>query len=124
MAVIAAFPTPDTTGIPYSRYWKPRADYDQVTYSQKFEDASEAANAVNSTAPQRWVIEFDGLSPFEAEIWQDHYDLAFADLNSFPYTEKDGTTVTGVKYLKFECSHDGHKSWIKKVSVELIKRPA
>lgn len=123
MSTIAAFPNPDLTGIPYSRYWKPKADYDQVTYEHTFEDKGISVNSVNVSAPQKWEIEFNGLSVTEAKIWQDHYTLAFHNLNEFPFTEKDGTLQTGVRYLSFDCTHDGHKSWIKTVKCTLIKRP-
>lgn len=123
MAEIDPFPNPDLTGIPYSRFYKPKPDYDQVTYEHKFEDAGISVNSVNVTAPQTFEVEFHGLTPVQAAIWQGHYDRAFHNLHFFDFTEKNGTLNEGVRYLKFECTHDAHKSWIRKVSATLIRRP-
>lgn len=111
-------------GIRYSRVYKPMAMMDAVTYNQTFEDKGIAVNSVTSVAPQTWEFEIAGLKPFEADVYIAHYNSAFHDLNVFDYTEKDGTTHTDCRYLKFECSHEGHKSWNKTVSVTLIKYPS
>lgn len=124
MATIAAFPDPGLTGIPYSRFYKPVPQTDAITYEQKFEDASIAVNAVTTTGVQLFELEFHGLAPHEADIWKDHYALAVHNLNSFPYTEKNGTTNTGVKYLKCEISHEAHRSWVKTVKITLVKYPS
>lgn len=123
MSVIAPFPNPDLTGILYTRYYKHKPDYDQVTYEHTFEDKGISVNSVNVTAPQKWDIEIQGLAPHEAKIWQDHYDLAFHNLNEFPYTDKEGNLHTGVRYLNFECTHEAHKSKIKTIKCTLIRRP-
>lgn len=122
MATVAAFPTPDTTGIPYSRYDRADPEYDQVTYKHVFEDKGESKNSVNITAPQPWMIEFDGLLEHEAQIWRDHHALAFHDLHTFPYTDFNGDLYTGVQYRKYDCKPDDTGGWFK-ISIELVKLP-
>lgn len=125
MATVAAFPNPDLTGIPYSRYFAPEGDWDGVVYSHVFEDKGASFNSVNTSVPQMWELDFEGLSVTEALIFDAHYDLAKGQLNDFPFTDKAGALHTGVRYAPdgFRRSHDGHKSWIQSRKIKLIKRP-
>lgn len=126
MATISPFPTPDLTSIPYSRYVCSEPEFDGVVYSQTFEDKGGAFNTVTDTASQIWELEIHGLTPSEAEVYDDHYDDAFGQLNDFTFTDKLGVAHTGVRYMAdgFKRSHDAHKSWIQKRAIRLIKRPA
>ena len=122
MSTIAPFPTPETTGIPYGRYDKPEPDFEKIVYENTYADGGKSFNVVNSRAPQRWLIEFDGLQEDEADIWSNHYALALHSANDFPFTEVNGLLNTGVRYSKFQ--RRGHESgnWVK-LTIELIKYP-
>lgn len=123
MSVIDPFPTLPANVL-YSRYYKPVPTYDTVTYEQKFEDGGIAVNAVTDVPPQTWELELHGLQLFQTEPYLAHYASAVHNLNTFSFTEKDGTVQTGVRYSKCEITHEAHKSWIKMVKITLVKYPA
>lgn len=122
MATIVPFPELPA-GAMYSRYYKAVPTFDTITYEQKFEDGGIAVNAVTDVAPLTWELEIQGLQPFETEVYLEHYSAAVHNLNTFSFTEKTGTTQTGVRYKSCEITHDAHKSWVKTVKITLIKYP-
>lgn len=125
MATVAAFPNPDLTGIPYSRYYEPEPDWDGIVYAHTFEDKSQSFNSVSVTPVLMFEIEFNGLTQTEAAIFDAHYNLASGQLHSFPFTDKSGDLHTGVRYAAdgYRRSHDGHKAWIQNRKIKLVKRP-
>lgn len=123
MATVTAFPSPDLTGIPYSRYFAHRPDYEGVTYKHTFEDKGVSTNTVSATPIRTWELEWRGLTPTQAKIWDDHHDLAFGIHHNFSFTDKEGNLHTNVRYVDYEPSHDGHKSWIQHRKIKIAKYP-
>lgn len=113
------FPGPTVTGIDYARYYKVPKDYMSVTVSHVYEDEGRSFNETG-TPPQKWEVEFTGLSKAEVQIFDEFYDYARM-VNTFNFADKDGTVNTGVRIDTYERSHSEHRSWDNSVKFVLCK---
>ena len=115
------FPDPTITGIPYARYYEVPADYSEVTYTNDYEDGGRSFNQ-SGTPPKRWEIEFTGLDPDEAEIFDIFHDLVKM-VGTFDFTDPASVTYSDVRVESYERNHTGHRSWINTVRFTLTQYP-
>lgn len=127
---VSNFPTAATIGIPlYNYYNKLDPAWDEVTVTSDFEDGGRDTNLTASAPAERWEIELDGLTETQAKVVMDHYnsakgqnlDFSFVEPRNFPYTTT-GSTVTGVRYEKYEHTRPQRKYWSHSFRITLIKR--
>lgn len=123
MATVAAFPDNTLLGIPYTRYYCSEPEWDGIVYMQTFEDKSGSFNSVTTTPSQIWELTWDGLTAYEASALDAHYDLALGQLHDFSFTDREGTTHTGVRYASDGFKRDHTKQWIQSRKIKLILRP-
>lgn len=116
------FPDQAATGILWSRFDEEPLPWDNVTISNEYDDGGRSFNTITDDPTKFWTIEFTGLTPEEAEIFDVFNDAARRD-RTFSLVDKYGTTHTGVRILDYSRSHEGHKSWSKDVSFRLAKYP-
>lgn len=107
-------------GILYSRYYAHPIDWKEVTISHEYEDGGRSFNEVSNDAPRRWDIEYNGLSPDIADLFEQFYN-AYRFAKKFAFTDKLGVTHQNVQIEAFANEHEAHKSWIKNVSFRLVK---
>lgn len=107
-------------GFVWRRYKSFPPDFKDVTYSHKFEDEGHRFRTTNDVTPQRWSIEASGMSEWEAMILDEHY-ASVGIATPFEFTDREGDTHTGVRYLEFEKSHT--KQWAQVRQITLIKYP-
>jgi hypothetical protein len=115
------FPDPTITGIDYARYYEVPADYSEVTYTNDYEDGGRSFNQ-SGTPPKRWEIEFTGLDPDEAEIFDIFHDLVKM-VGTFDFTDPASVTYSDVRVESYERNHTGHRSWINTVRFTLTQYP-
>lgn len=123
MATIVKFPELPAN-VRYTRTFVPEPEYDQVVFSQTFEDKQISINTVTNTAPQIFELVLEGLAQHEAKVYDDHYDLAFGQLNDFSFTDREGNTHTGVRYAPDGFKRDHSKQWNQSRKIRLILRPS
>lgn len=115
----SAFPSITTT-VPL-KYSVLPPDYKAITTVREYEDGGASFNTRSNSAPQRWILEYNGLTASQLSTLDAHY--ASAGLNqSFNFVDRAGTTQTNVYYESYEKDHV--KSWVNSVRITLIKRPA
>lgn len=134
---MATYPTPGHSatyneGPFYVKYLKVRKDYREITLISKYEDQGRDFNTSADDAPQRWELEYDGLSDEDANILDQFYDahklsttFTFIEPRDHPWTGVEGDTHTGVRFESFEKDHgdvNGVK-FIQKRKVALVKYP-
>lgn len=135
---MATYPTPKQglagsagqSGPPYLKYIKHRKDWKELTLISVFEDKGVDTNESAADMPQRWTLEYDGLSEAQVAIldsfWDQHrlsVDFTFVEPRDAPWTEIEGDTVTGVNFEDYEDG-DHTKVWINRRVAHLIKYPS
>jgi hypothetical protein len=115
------FPDPSITGIDYARYYEVPADYSEVTYTNDYEDGGRSFNQ-SGTPPKRWEVEFTGLDPDEAEIFDIFHDLVKM-VGTFDFTDPASVTYSDVRVESYERTHNEHRSWINTVRFTLTQYP-
>lgn len=122
------FPTPGMTGINYRRWYAAPEKWDETVISHEYEDGGRSFNETSDTAVREWEVEFDCVSHTHAlaktqyEIFDEFWN-AVRTSRSFSFTDKYGTTHTGVRVKEYSRSHRGHKSWSNEVIFKLHKLP-
>lgn len=116
------FPDPTTTGIYWRKFDETPLDWDDVTESHEYQDKGRSFNTFADTPPRVWSIDYSGLTPEEAEVFDAFNDAARRD-RTFSLIDKWGVTWTGVRIRNYSRGHDDHKSWSKNVSFTLVKYP-
>jgi len=115
----SAYPSLTTT-VPL-KYSVLPPDFKDITVEHKYEDGGVSFNTTSATAPQRWLLEYNGLTASQLSTLDAHY--ASAGLSqSFNFVDRAGATQTNVYYESYEKDHV--KSWVNSARVTLIKRPA
>jgi hypothetical protein len=115
------FPDPTITGIDYARYYEVPADFGEVTYSHTYEDGGISQNE-SGTPPKRWEVEFTGLDPDEAEIFDVFHELVRL-VGKFDFVDPDSVTYENVRVESYERTHAEHRSWINTVRFTLTQYP-
>lgn len=131
---MATYPTPghsatyDSGPIPL-KYLKVRKDYGEITLISKYEDQGRDFNTSAADAPQRWELEYNGLTDEDANILDEFYDahklsttFTFIEPRDHPWTGVEGGTFTGVRFESYDKDHDKVKG-IQRRSVKLVKYP-
>lgn len=126
----SAFPSAATVGRKPNKYLKHDLDWKSVTISSVFEDQGADFNQSTTSPPQRWTLEWRGLSEAMAKVLDDHYDSAggpfqsfsFTEYRDYPFTGTTGSTFTGVRYESYTRDHNRvlHN---QTRTIVLIKRP-
>jgi hypothetical protein len=116
------FPSPDLTGILYSRFDAAPLNFAEITESHEFEDGGKTFNERADEPPRRWEIGFEGLSPAEAVIFDEFWNQARL-VNQFDFLDKSGTLWQNVRIEDYERSHEAHQSKIKRARFRLVKYP-
>lgn len=123
------YPAPAQGGPPYLKYIKHRKNWKEITVTSTFEDKGVDTNESADDMPQRWTLEYDGLTETQVatlDSWNDTYKRSgsfdFQEPRNEPWTTT-GSTITGVRIEDYE---DGNhtKVWINKRIVHLIKYPS
>lgn len=120
---ISAYPTEENGGPKWLKYTPAPSDYDAITVVSGYQDGGISTVTEASTGLLRWTIEYDGLTPLEADILDDHYDEAFGQANSFTFTDREGAAHTGVHYDKGGLTKSHDKQWMQRRVVKLVKYP-
>lgn len=132
---MATYPTPlhsasYDTGPLYMKYVKHAKEWGEITLISTYEDKGVDTNESADDAPQRWTIEYDGLSEADVQILDDFWDVhrlsttfTFIEPRDRPSTGAEGLTVTGVNFEAYE-DRDHDKVWIQRRIVRLIKYPS
>jgi len=127
------FPTPlhsptYETGPLYLKYLKRPKAWDEVTVTSEFEDGGRDFLERASDAPQRWLLEYNGLSDQDANILDQFYEdhrlsrpFTFIEPRDHPSTGSEGGTFTGCYFEKYERDHE--KVWIQSRSIVIVKYP-
>lgn len=122
------FPTPGMTGINYRRWYAAPDKWDDTVTSHEYEDGGMSFNEISDTAVKEWEVEFDCVSHTHAlaktqyEIFDEFWN-AVRTSRSFNFTDKYGTTHTGVRVKKYSRDHRAHKSWQNEAAFTLVKYP-
>lgn len=126
---VLLFPLPTSLGLPgYKRFYAAPKPWGEVTDSHQYADGGMSFNRRTDTPLREWELEIDcnGSSHSASKALTDLYD-AFSDNagvdRTFSFTDKYGTTHTGVRIKSYERNHAEHKSWIQSVSFVLWKLP-
>lgn len=125
-----AFPSSTTVGRKPNKYLKHDLDWKSITVESIFEDQGAKRNQNAPTPPQRWTLEWRGLSETMAKVLDDHYDSAggpfagfsFTEYRDYPWTGTTGSTFTDVHYESY--TRDFNRAlWNHTRTIVLIKRP-
>lgn len=118
------FPSQEITGILYNRFYEFPKSWAEATDSHEYEDLGRSFNLAADDVPVRWEIGFTGLTPGEANVFEEFYDQV-KHHNTFNFLDKYGVTHTGVRVEmgEFQRTHDAHKSWIVNCGFRLVKYP-
>lgn len=112
------FPTSEITGIPKTRFHDKR-DYEAITDTWTYEDGSTDANEVTDNAPYNWEYFFTGLTPAQAQVYEDFFNTVRLS-QKFYFTDKFGVTYSNVKVKSYTRNWDAHKSWVMTVEFNLV----
>lgn len=113
------FPSPDITGILWSRFREVPRDYSSVTVSHVYEDEGRSFNETG-TPPRRFEVEFTGLARAEADVFDAFWEAARM-VRTFTLTTPADEAVTGVRIESYERDHDSNRGWINSVKFVLAK---
>jgi hypothetical protein len=120
-------PSAYPANVPYLKYLKHPLAWDEITIISTFEDMGQDYNTSADTPPQRWDLQYDGLTMDQAGVLDQHYDSAMGQVLGFNFTEpRDDAapnlarTYEQVHYEKYERDH--RKSWNQSRTVTLVKR--
>lgn len=116
------FPDPEATGIYWRKFDENPLDWSSVTESHEYQDKGRSFNTFADTPQRVWEIDYTGLTPEEAEVFDAFNDAARRD-RTFSLIDKWGVTWTDVRIQSYSRGHDEHKSWSKNVSFTLVKYP-
>lgn len=122
------FPTPGMTGINYRRFYAAPEKWEDTVVTHEYEDGGISVNEITDTAVKEWEVEFDcvaqthALAKTQYEIFDEFWN-AVRTSRSFNFTDKDGTTHTGVRVKKYSRDHRAHKSWQNEAAFTLVKYP-
>lgn len=122
------FPTPGMTGINYRRWYAAPERWEDTVNMHEYEDGGMSFNEISDTAIKEWEVEFDcvaqthALAKTQYEIFDEFWN-AVRTSRSFNFTDKYGTTHTGVRVKKYARDHRAHKSWQNEASFTLVKYP-
>lgn len=122
------FPTPGMTGIAYRRFYTVPERWDDTVASHEYEDGGMSFNEISDIAIKEWEVEFDcvaqthALAKTQYEIFDEFWN-AVRTSRSFNFTDKYGTTHTGVRVKKYSRDHRAHKSWQNEAAFTLVKYP-
>lgn len=134
---MAVYPTPKQAvagsggqfGPQYLKYRKHPKEWSEITLISVYEDQGRDFNTSATDAPQRWTLEYDGLTDDEAQIldtfWdahQLHLTFTFVEPRDKPWSYVEGNTVTGVRFESYTADHDKVKT-IQRRTVVLVKYP-
>jgi hypothetical protein len=114
------FPSPSVTGIDWARYRKVPRNWGTVTIAHTYEDESKTFSDTSDTPPQFWEVGFTGLSPEQAEIFDEFWEAARLK-NPFTFIDKYGVSHSDVRIASFERDHDANKSWSSTATFQLVK---
>lgn len=116
------FPSFASTGRLYSRYWASDPDYKAITMTHTYEDGGRSFSETSSRAALRWEIEFSGITPAQADIF-DAFNNQARLANPFNFVDKQGVTHAGVRIEDYSRTHPGHMSWKPTCRFKLVKYP-
>jgi len=117
------FPEPDITGILYEHYDPMPRPWGDIADKYEFEDGGVTFNRRADSPIQEWQLDMiGGLTKYQTALFDEFWDAVGND-RSFSFTDKDGTTHTGVRVKDYSRSHEAHKRWSQRVSFRLIKYP-
>lgn len=131
----ATYPTPlhsptYDTGPVYIKYTKHAKDWNEITIISTYEDKGIDTNESADDAPQRWTLEYDGLSEEDVQILDSFWDahrlhvtFIFIEPRDRPWSGAEGSTVTGVRFESYE-DRDHDKVWVQRRVAHLIKYPS
>ncbi len=105
------------TGPPYLKYLKVAKDWAAITTISRFEDGGIDSNQHAVNTVQEYRLSYDGLTDEEAVILDNFWDahrlsvtFTFVEPRDHPWTEIEGDTVTGCRFISYEKDHDNVKS--------------
>lgn len=114
------FPGPTVNGIKWARFEKKPLDWSGVAVSHTYEDDGVSLSHTTSTPPVRWEVAYTGLTQAEADAF-DTFNDTVKRSGTFDFTDKWGTTHSGVRIVSYERTHEGHRSWNFSVRFTLAK---
>lgn len=122
------FPSPNITGLYYSRFFADTPDWKKVTNSHEYEDGGKSFNESSDDAPRRWEVEFNfsKQTHSESKSYTDIFDAFWNEarlVNKFNFTDKYGVTWSNVQIEDYNRSHSAHKSWSQSCQFKLVKLP-
>jgi hypothetical protein len=116
---ITYFPSFDITGIRPSRWYEAPRDWPTITEDFEYEDGAKDFNETADDAPRHWEYGHTGLTPEQAQQFDDFYDLVRL-ATPFYFTDKYGVTWTNVYIESYSRVHEAHKSWSITVNFRLV----
>ena len=117
------FPEPNITGILYEHYDAMPRPWGDIADKYEFEDGGVTFNRRADSPIQEWQLDMiGGLTKYQTALFDEFWDAVGND-RTFSFTDKDGTTHTGVRVKEYSRSHEAHRSWSRRVSFRLIKYP-
>lgn len=114
------FPSTQITDIPRNRFYVER-DYEQITDSWEYEDGGKDFNEVAdaAVAPRRWQYVYDGLTPEQAEQF-DEFNDDVRLVTPFTFIDKYDVAWSNVFIKEYKRTHEAHKSWVVRVEFNLV----
>ena len=97
-------------------------DWEGVTIKHTYDDEGVSFMDTTDTPPQYWDIEYTGLSPEKAEIFDEFYNQV-RKKHTFKFIAKDGTEHSGVRIDSYDRNHKDNLSKIINVKIRLVKYP-
>lgn len=117
------FPDPDITSIPYEHFDDMPRPWGDIVDSYEFEDGGRTFNRRTDSPVTEWRLDMlGGLTKSQTNIFDEFWDAVGTD-RPFSFTDKYGTTHTGVRIRDYSRSHEAHRSWSRRVSFTLVKYP-
>lgn len=107
-------------------------DYKEITVFAKFEDGGVDTNESATTAPQRWTLNYKGLTQTQAKVILDHYNtnrlsakFTFKEPRDDPWTGAVGTTHTNLVQYESPVEQPEHAVvWSQALTVHLVMYPS
>ena len=80
---------------------KLRPRWESLNTEHEYEDDGISVNGVGTTPAQDYELVYDGLTPLQAQVLDDHYDEARHNLNDFEFRDRDGNLHTNARYFSY-----------------------
>lgn len=117
-------------GPPYLKYLKHRKDWAAVTLISTYEDQGIDTNTSADNVAQEYTLIYNGLTDEQAQILDNFWDIhgkhttfTFVEPRDKPWTDIEGDTVTGCRFISYEADHEQVRT-IQSRTVRIGKYPS